>query len=66
MPAQAYAYDVLIAGSVVSVLPMLVLFLVLQRYIVAGGLRAGRSRAEMAPRALGAESRPLRPRRSQA
>lgn len=35
-PPGRTAYDVLMAGSVVSVLPMLVLFLVLQRYLVAG------------------------------
>lgn len=35
-PPGRTAYDVLMAGSVVSVLPMLVLFLVFQRYLVAG------------------------------
>ncbi len=35
-PAGRTAYDVLMAGSVVSVLPMLALFLFLQRYLVAG------------------------------
>ena len=35
-PPGRTAYDLLMAGSVVSVLPMLVLFLVFQRYLVAG------------------------------
>jgi ABC-type glycerol-3-phosphate transport system permease component len=35
-PPGRTAYDVLMAGSVVSVVPMLVLFLFLQRYLVAG------------------------------
>jgi lactose/L-arabinose transport system permease protein len=35
-PAGRTAFDVLMAGSVVSVLPMLALFLVLQRHLVAG------------------------------
>jgi ABC-type glycerol-3-phosphate transport system permease component len=35
-PAGRTAFDVLMAGSVVSVLPMLVVFLVLQRHFVAG------------------------------
>jgi ABC-type glycerol-3-phosphate transport system permease component len=35
-PPGRTAYDVLMAGSVVSVLPMLALFLFLQRYLVAG------------------------------
>jgi ABC-type glycerol-3-phosphate transport system permease component len=35
-PPGRTAYDVLMAGSVVSVVPMLLLFLFLQRYLVAG------------------------------
>jgi ABC-type glycerol-3-phosphate transport system permease component len=35
-PPGRTAYDLLMAGSVVSVLPMLVLFLLLQRHLVAG------------------------------
>jgi ABC-type glycerol-3-phosphate transport system permease component len=35
-PAGRTAYDLLMAGSVVSVLPMLLVFLVLQRHLVAG------------------------------
>lgn len=35
-PPGRTAFDVLMAGSVVSVVPMLVLFLVLQRHLVAG------------------------------
>lgn len=35
-PPGRTAYDLLMAGSVVSVVPMLVLFLVFQRYLVAG------------------------------
>jgi ABC-type glycerol-3-phosphate transport system permease component len=35
-PAGRTAFDVLMAGSVVSVLPMLAVFLVLQRHLVAG------------------------------
>jgi ABC-type glycerol-3-phosphate transport system permease component len=35
-PPGRTAYDVLMAGSVVSVVPMLLLFLLLQRYLVAG------------------------------
>ena len=35
-PPGRTAYDVLMAGSVVSLLPMLVVFLVLQRYLIAG------------------------------
>ncbi len=35
-PAGRTAYDLLMAGSVVSVVPMLIVFLVLQRYLVAG------------------------------
>jgi ABC-type glycerol-3-phosphate transport system permease component len=39
-PAGRTAFDVLMAGSVVSVLPMLLLFLLLQRHLVVG-LTAG-------------------------
>jgi ABC-type glycerol-3-phosphate transport system permease component len=35
-PPGRTAYDVLMAGSVVSLLPMLILFLLLQRHLVAG------------------------------
>ncbi|HEV2106747.1 MAG TPA: carbohydrate ABC transporter permease [Thermomicrobiales bacterium] len=35
-PPGRTAYDVLMAGSVVSLIPMLVLFLVLQRHLIAG------------------------------
>ncbi len=35
-PPGRTAFDVLMAGSVVSVLPMLVIFLILQRRLVAG------------------------------
>jgi arabinosaccharide transport system permease protein len=35
-PPGRTAFDLLMAGSVVSVLPMLVLFLFFQRYLVAG------------------------------
>lgn len=35
-PPGRTAYDVLMAGSVVSLLPMLVVFLVLQRHLIAG------------------------------
>jgi ABC-type glycerol-3-phosphate transport system permease component len=35
-PPGRTAFDVLMAGSVVSVLPMLVVFLLLQRRLVAG------------------------------
>lgn len=35
-PAGRTAFDVLMAGSVVSLVPMLVIFLFLQRYLVAG------------------------------
>jgi len=35
-PPGRTAYDVLMAGSVVSLLPMLVLFLLLQRHLIAG------------------------------
>jgi ABC-type glycerol-3-phosphate transport system permease component len=43
-PPGRTAFDVLMAGSVVSVLPMLLLFLLLQRHLVAG-LTAGAVRA---------------------
>jgi sn-glycerol 3-phosphate transport system permease protein len=39
-PPGRTAFDVLMAGSVVSVLPMLLLFLLLQRHLVVG-LTAG-------------------------
>ncbi len=35
-PAGRTAFDVLMAGSVVSLIPMLIIFLFLQRYLVAG------------------------------
>jgi ABC-type glycerol-3-phosphate transport system permease component len=35
-PPGRTAFDVLMAGSVVSLLPLLVLFLVLQRHLIAG------------------------------
>ena len=35
-PPGRTAFDVLMAGSVVSVLPMLIVFLLLQRRLVAG------------------------------
>jgi len=35
-PPGRTAYDVLMAGSVVSLVPMLVIFLLLQRYLIAG------------------------------
>jgi ABC-type glycerol-3-phosphate transport system permease component len=35
-PPGRTAYDVLMAGSVVSLVPMLLLFLVLQRHLIAG------------------------------
>jgi ABC-type glycerol-3-phosphate transport system permease component len=39
-PPGRTAYDLLMAGSVISVLPLLVVFLFLQRYFMAG-LTAG-------------------------
>jgi ABC-type glycerol-3-phosphate transport system permease component len=39
-PPGRTAFDVLMAGSVVSLIPMLVVFLVLQRYLI-GGITAG-------------------------
>ncbi len=39
-PPGRTAFDVLMAGSVVSLIPMLVIFLVLQRYLI-GGITAG-------------------------
>jgi lactose/L-arabinose transport system permease protein len=35
-PAGRTAYDLLMAGSVVSVVPMLIVFAILQRHLVAG------------------------------
>ncbi len=35
-PPGRTAFDVLMAGSVVSLLPLLVVFLVLQRHLIAG------------------------------
>ena len=35
-PPGRTAFDVLMAGSVISLLPMLVVFLVLQRHLIAG------------------------------
>jgi ABC-type glycerol-3-phosphate transport system permease component len=35
-PPGRTAFDVLMAGSVVSLLPLLVIFLVLQRHLIAG------------------------------
>jgi sn-glycerol 3-phosphate transport system permease protein len=35
-PAGRTAYDLLMAGSVVSVVPMLLVFALLQRHLVAG------------------------------
>jgi ABC-type glycerol-3-phosphate transport system permease component len=39
-PPGRTAFDVLMAGSVVSLIPMLIVFLVLQRYLI-GGITAG-------------------------